>query len=545
MKKPLLSLLAFLTAVGTACCQTFSSSSIPIVVIDTKGATIPDEPKITADLHIINNGPGQRNRLTDRPALTTKIGIERRGATSQQFFPKKPYGLETRDAAGVEGVSMSVLGLPEEEDWVLNATYNDKTLLREVLTYDIYRRMSRYWATNTRFCEVVLNGQYEGIYILMERLKRDRNRVNIANLRTTDNSGDALTGGYILKIDKTEGAPARSWTSPHRSEISGRSMMIQVEHPKIEDLTDTQFQYIRKYITDVENAFAAPNYQDAQTGVRQFIDEESFVDYVLINEIARNVDAYRLSTFFYKDRDSRGGKLTMGPIWDFNLSYGNADYCDGFKHVGWAFDFNRVCPGDGYQVPFWWSQLMKDRQFSRKLSDKYTTLRKTVLATDRLEAYIDSAATALREPRERNFQRWPVIGQKVWPNYFVGRTYEEEVSFLKTWLRNRLAWMDENLPRFSQDVLAAEPAEPTAILTAGTDPQTRGLTVAYHLAKPGKVRLTLMDILGRSLGQNSPLDQSSGRHQVQFGTSDSAGGLQLLVLEVDGVAVDRLKVLRP
>lgn len=539
--------LVFGLLTQSAVAQTLTSSNLPIIRIDTKGKAILDEPKIGADLAIIDNGPNIRNNLTDKPALTSKIGIEKRGASSQALFPKKPYGFELRDTAGVEGVSRSVLGLPEEEDWVLNATYNDKTLLREVLTYDLYRRMSPYWATQTRFCEVVLNGDYQGIYILMEKIKRDKNRVAITSLKKTDNTGDAVTGGYLLKIDKQEGAVSKNWYSPYYPNGTTKSkVLIQVDNPKVEDLTDQQFDYIKKYVTDVETAFTKPDYQDSTAGVRKFIDEDSFVDFLLINEISRNIDGYRLSSFFYKDRDSKGGKLTMGPIWDFNLTYGNVDFCGGNNPEGWVYNFNTFCPQDFYFIPFWWDKLVKDAQFGRKVRDKYLRLRKDVLKTERINAYIDSTAAVIREARERNFQRWPVIGQKLWNNSFVGKTYDEETAFLKSWLQKRLQWMDQNIPILAQDVLAVEPQTTVSafVVRASPNPYVRNLTVNYQIRKTGKVWLKMVDLAGKPVVEIDEKQKNPGSYHVTVSIPPAASGLQLLILEVDGVPVSRTKVLQ-
>ena len=188
---------------------------------------------------------GKRNTLTDKASFSSVIGIELRGATSQDFFPKKPYGLELRDSTGVNSVAKSVLGMPSESDRVFNAVYNDKTLVREMLTYDFYRKMSPYYASRFRYCELMLNGEYRGIYLVMERLKRDKNRVNISSIKKTDLTGDALTGGYILKIDKTEGSASRSWTSSYAAGPNRLPLKIQIDRPKPEDLAEEQFQYIK------------------------------------------------------------------------------------------------------------------------------------------------------------------------------------------------------------------------------------------------------------------------------------------------------------
>ena len=537
--------LCLAATVAPAQAQSFTSSNLPIVLVNTNGQTILDEPKIIAELRIIDNGPGKINTVTDTPTFVSKIGIERRGATSQQFFPKKPYGFELRDTSGVKSVNASVLGMPAESDWVLNATYNDKTLIRETLTYDLNRQMSRYYTPRYRYCEVVLNGNYDGVYILFEKIKRDKNRVNISSIKKTDVTGDALTGGYIFKIDKTEGSPSRSWNSPYRG-AQGQPIAIQIDRPKPEDLAEEQVQYAKTYITDFENALKGAQYQDSLTGYRKYINDDSFVDYLLLTEVSKNVDGYRLSTFFYKDRDSKGanGKLTIGPIWDYNLTYGNANYCLGNTPQGWAFDFTRTCPADPFQMPFWWDRLMSDRAFATKVRVKYQALRQTVLKTERIQAYVDSVAGVLTEARTRNFQRWPVIGTYVWPNSYIGQTYADEVTYLKTWVKQRLEWMDTAVLPFGAAVLATEPTTPDPfLLSVSPNPSAGEVTLRYQLPRRADLRLTITDAAGQALHTLALPGQSAGEHRRILRNLPTTPGVYFLQIESDGRSVSR-KIIR-
>ncbi len=532
---------------GFARAQTLTSSNLPIILITTNGQTIPNEPKIVAEWRIIDNGPGQRNAVTDKPAFAGKIGIEGRGSTSQQFFPKKPYGVELRDSTGGNSVNASILGMPAESDWVLNATYNDKTLIREALTYDLNRQMSTYYTPRYRYCEVVLNGAYEGVYLLFEKIKRNKNRVNITSLKKTDVSGDALTGGYLFKIDKTEGSASRTWVSPFPAP-TGQSIPIQIDRPKPEDLAEEQFQYAKRYVTDFETVLRSPQYQDSATGYRHYSNDDSFIDYLLLTEVCRNVDGYRLSTFFYKDRNGSrnagagGGKLTMGPIWDYNLAFGNANYCSGSAYQGWAFDFPRVCPGDAYAMPFWWDRLLSDPAFANRVRIKYQGLRQTVLRTDRMLTYIDSVATVLTEARTRNFGRWPVIGVYVWPNAYVGPTYESEIASLKTWVQQRLTWMDTAILPFGAPVLATGP-EFDFNLIISPNPSAGDVVIRYRLPRRTNLQLTLTDATGRTVRTRNWPNQPAGEHQQTLGDLPTMPGVYLLRLETDGQLLSQ-KVLR-
>lgn len=508
--------------------QSFFDSNLPIILIDTRGKTIVDDPKIVAEMRIVDNSTGKRNVITDNASFSSVIGIELRGASSQVLFPKKPYGIELRDSTGINSVTKSVLGMPSESDWVLNATYNDKTLVRETLTYDFYRKMSPYYASRFRYCELVLNGEYRGIYILMERLKRDKNRVNITSIKKTDIVGDAVTGGYILKVDKTEGSASATWTSPYTAGSLRVPVRIQIDRPKPEDLAPEQIQYINRYVTDFENALNGPDFTDTDKGFRKFVDENSFIDYLLLTEICKNVDGYRLSAYFYKDRDSKNPKIVMGPIWDYNLTYGNADYCNGNSYTGWAFDFNSVCPQDGYQIPFWWNRMLQDLTFGKKVKEKYRALRQTVLTPQRLSAFVDSTTSLVTEARIRNFTKWPVIGVYVWPNGYVGATYQKEVDYLKDWITQRLGWMDVAIEQFGVAPLAIEPNA----LRLGPNPSIGDVLVTLPLPDPTDVALTLTDMQGSSVHQVRWPSQPAGTFERTLSADQFTRGPGTYVLTV-------------
>jgi hypothetical protein len=476
----------------------FTSSNLPIIVLDTEGRTIVDEPKVAARLGIIYNGVGIRNHLTDPfNGYDGRIGIEIRGASSQSF-PKKSYAFETRDDTGAAR-NVSLLGIPAENEWILYAPYTDKSMLRDVLTYDITRRMGHY-ASRVRFCEVVLNGQYQGVYVLMEKIKRDKARVNVARLAPEDSTGDALTGGYILKIDKSVGPEVGGWTSPYPPLIPNYRIFYQYHDPKPSELTPVQKAYIEDFITDFERVMNSSTFNDPVNGYARFIDVPSFVDFFLVNEIGRNVDGYRISTFFHKDRDSRGGKLFAGPVWDFNLAFGNADYYGGSNRGGYQIDF--AIPTDGAQVPAWWSKLVRDSTFAAALNARWQVLRAGVLHTDSLFHAIDTTVALLGEAQGRNYSRWPILGTYVWPNAFVGVSYTSEIDYLKTWMLERFAWLDEHLPQLAQPEEVVDPvAAANRLSTVYPNPSTGPVSFTLTLARREAVLVALYDLLGREVAR--------------------------------------------
>lgn len=489
--------LILLFCSGFASAQTFSSSDLPIIVIQTNGNVIVDEPKVVVNMGIINNGPGQRNNINDPPNnYSGKVAIELRGSSSQ-MFPKKQYGFELIDAMGAE-VKATLLGLPPESDWVLFAPYNDKTLMRDVLAYKLAGDLGSY-APRTVYCELVMDGQYQGIYVLIEKIKRSPDRVNINKLDPGENTGDDVTGGYIIKIDKNTGDADPGWLSVYPP--PGRSAQQQVnflyEYPKEEEITFQQREYIKNFMNEFEWKLKSSDFNDPIDGYARYIDVGSFIDFLIINEISKNIDGYRLSTFMHKQKNSDGGKLFMGPVWDFNLGFGNADYCNGWETSGMSFSFNSICPGDWWLVPFWWDRLLDDPSFSKKLSVRWTELRNSVFTDENILAYIDMLTDLLSESQQRNFQRWPVLGRHIWPNYFVGSTFQQEVDWLKTWIVSRNAFLDT---WFGGLVTNPElPLDNDNTLKVYPNPSADKFVFDLRLRRPGQVTIIIYDMTGRKV----------------------------------------------
>jgi hypothetical protein len=415
----------------------FASSNLPIIVIETHGRYITDEPEIIADMGIIDNGPGVRNNLSDPSNnYNGKIEIEFRGESSQ-MFPKKSFKVKTVIAANVD-TTVSLLGMPKEDDWVLYAPYTDKTMMRNTLSYMLGNKTGHY-ATRTKYCELVINGEYQGVYVLMEKIKRDDNRVDISKLSGNATQGDNLTGGYILRVDKIDFNDYPAWISAPEPRLPNENnISFQFFDPDGEDLTASEKNYIKDYIFDFQSSLTNSNFKDQQAGYKKFIDMNSFVDFMLINELNKNIDAYVYSTYMHKDKDSKGGKLKMGPIWDFNLAFGNVDYNTNSQFApGWMYHEN-------YRM-FWFRRLMQDPEFSDKFSCRWNELKQTIFNTSYINQWIDSTASVLEESQKRNYNRWPILGTYVWPNQFVGDTYASEIVFLKNWIAERIKWMEDNL----------------------------------------------------------------------------------------------------
>lgn len=447
-------ILSLLLIVSSLYGQNISfTSKLPIFYLDTNGKTIPDDPKIEAHLEIAWKPNGQNSTTDSHDHFKGNIKIEVRGSSSQSF-PKKSYGFELKDDQWND-MDFPLLNLPDEEDWILYAPYSDKSLIRNVLTFTLAAKLSNGYVPRCRFVELFLNNKYEGVYVLMEKIKRDNSRVDVAKLKEDDISGEELTGGYIVKIDKTTGSGGDGWSSSYMNR-SNKHTFYQYDYPKPEDIRPEQKTYIQKYISDFETS-VDNLWHDEQKGYQNYINEETFYDYVIVNELTRNVDGYRLSAFLNKDKN---GKLNAGPIWDYNLTYGNADYYHGWYTSGLVLYEN--IGSDSWQVPFWWIKLVEDDAFANPMRCRWETLKEDVLSESNIMGVIDSLTNYLGSSIDRNFNRWPILSQHVWPNYYIGYNYGNEINWMKDWITDRLTSLDSELPgTCDQSTLAAEIGDKT------------------------------------------------------------------------------------
>lgn len=421
----------------------FSSSLLPIVEINTNGNVIQNDPKVMADMKIRFNGQGVRNYMTDAPNdYNGKIGIEYRGNFSLSL-PQKPYAFETWDING-NAIDSSLLGMPAESDWVLLANYNDKSFARNILPFHIFDSMGNY-ATRMRLVDVVLNGEYQGIYLLGEKIKRGNNRVDVDKLEPQEITGIDLTGGYILKIDYWDNND--SWQLSHSPiGFPGLDVHMVYVYPKPEDIVMQQKTYIQNFIDDYENALYGSNFAHPSLGYRAFIDVPSFIDYFIVNEVCRNGDGFKKSRFFSKDRDKNDGtvkKLKAGPVWDFD--WAEKDMWGGSED-GSQFIYG-LCDQD-VNAPGWYIRLLEDTLFANELRCRYDDLRRSILKETYIDAKIDSVAQAVDESQVWHYQTWGHLGSATGTPEVQApsQTYAEEVQRLKDWFHRRLTWLDANMP---------------------------------------------------------------------------------------------------
>ena len=419
--------------------QTFTDSNLPIVSITTDNnpntnlpLDILDDPKILATMKIIKRPDGTRNYLTDINTPTFlnyngRIGIEIRGSSSQTL-PKKGYGLTTLKADNTSNNNVELLGMPSENDWVLNGIAFDPSLIRDYLSYNLSRQIGNY-ATRTAYCEVVINGEYKGLYILQEKIKAGSDRVNVLKIGTSDITSPNVTGGFITKADKTTGGDPIAWSMPSYT----TTVDFIHELPKPAAVQPAQTTYIYNQFLQLASTSNA-NATSVINGYPSVIDVPSFVDFMLINELASNADAYQFSTYFHKDRN---GKLRAGPIWDFNLTYGNDLFLWGYdrsKTNIWQFS-----NGDNEGAKFW-TDLFNNPMYKCYFAKRWNQLTQTgqPLNYSSLVQFIDATLSYISEAKVREHQKWGTVTNQ-----------DTEITNLKAFLSNRISWITTNLGSYS------------------------------------------------------------------------------------------------
>lgn len=423
------------------------SSNLPIVLLDTDAA-IAGAASTTltgTNVLVVDTDPvSSRATTTGLPDYGGRGGLRLRGRSSLSF-PQKQYKFETWDGAGRE-TGAELLGMPAESDWVLHAPYTDKALMRNALAYATWGRMG--WPTlKTRFVEVFLNDDgdgefryaddYAGVYMLVEAITLERLGLSPPEA-ANDPSG--ITGGFIIETGPSD-------DQEFATTGSGRTAGHKHRDPGREQLTTAQRSWIRDYYTAFEQALYGQGFKHPGTGLpySDYTNVASQVDYRIAREWSRNFDGG--STYSHVPR---GGQLTMGPLWDYNWAFGNVNYAEGgdlpgHRIDGWNRSFTSLVPW----AP-WWLRFEQDPDWWQRFIDRWTDLREGVLGDAAVGAEIDRMANALgAEAATRHFTRWPQLGQFTVispPGWQTRTTYQSEVNYLKNWVRDRSAWIDQQFP---------------------------------------------------------------------------------------------------
>ena len=443
----------------------FISSNIPIVKLTTLNAPINDNVKVPVLMQIIDNGPGNINFANETNyAYEGQILTEWQGFTGPSY-PKKNYDFDLINNSGAK-IDTVLMGLPSENDFVFKAEYLDHSLLKNTITYEFARRMNQY-APRTKPCEIILDGEYIGYYTLTETIKRDQNRVDIANLSLNDTAGIDLTGGYIIEMN-INGDPGAWYSNYDPINVATAGSPVEFKHvdPKAAEILPVQANYIHAFVDSFETALNASTFMDPIIGYRNYIDVSTFIDFLIVNEFSVNYDSYGRSTFMYKEKNTDGGKLKIGPPWDYDraLDYGNMG-----ASAGWVW---QICH-PYWPFPFWWSKMYSDSRYQNELACRWKTLRQDELKTENFIFFIDSMATLLQGPAERNFTIW---------NDLAGQSYSTQINSLKTFLTTRLDWIDNELAPFSNyEINFMLPEDTSSCVSLNYDASiTNGSSLSYN-----------------------------------------------------------------
>ena len=391
--------------------QLFPDSGVPVFWIETED----QQPIVSKDDYLnatLKVDPGtaydQENRL-----IYTEI--RGRGNSTWQM-PKKPYRMKFDEKE-------PILGFGATKNWVLLANYADKTLLRNYAAFEMGHLVMDGFTPRTRFVEVYLNGQYEGVYHLTDQIRVEEDRVDIDELDGDEVADDIITGGYLLEID--ERLDEDRW---FYSEV----LKLPFTFKSPEDPNDGQFDYITSYIGRFESIINDPQIGERSAEYEALIDVASFVNFYLVSEVTKNNDTGgNLSVYAHKPRN---GKLTMGPLWDFDIAMGNINYNGNDNPEGWWIKTNNK----------WYVRLFNDPKFTAAVKARWQEVL-PILRTTIMEKIDEAAFGTLHVAQQRNFQRWDILNEWVWPNADVFGSYEGEMDYLKEWLTARINWMDSEI----------------------------------------------------------------------------------------------------
>lgn len=425
-------------------------SHLPLVIIDTAGTEIPGKPvydettgevvsytlsaagetMIPAHMEVIDSQTAN-NHPDDLPAVDSAIQIRVRGNSSREF-EKSNYAIRLVDTMGLNA-PQEIMGMGAHHEWVLHGPFLDKTLLRNYMWYNIAGEIMDY-APNVRFCEVILNGEYQGVYVMTENITSGQDGTR---LELSVSKKDSMFTGYLLRLDK--GSANRLQNLNNFTSYTLRTAMaVEIIYPGMSNLTEELKRSIERDFSDFEKMLYSYDYDHPEYGSEQYIDTQSFIDYFLINELTCNYDAGWMSAYMYKGVDSRYRMC----VWDFNSA------CNNYQE-------SMITPEHfEMQNALWYFMLMKDESFTDQLISRYRQLRKTYFDEEYLNQYIDDVITYLGPAIERNYEKWGhTFGSEydmLKPQDRNPRSYEEAIVDMKAFLHKRIQWMDENIETLSQ-----------------------------------------------------------------------------------------------
>ncbi|WP_276091126.1 CotH kinase family protein [Pedobacter sp. JY14-1] len=386
----------------------YTFTGLPIIYLETEAPVLSKEESVKGKMQIDANNSGYQQTVTE-------FQMEMRGRGNTTWgMPKKPYRIKLDKKA-------EILGMAAAKKWVLLANFSDKTMLRNNIAFELGKRFEAAFTPKSRFVEVVLNGEYLGNYLLTDQVEVGETRVNIPEL-DEDSPDSDISGGYLLEVDARLDEPY--WF------ITKNNLAFTIKSP--EEITSSQFKYISDYVQLAEDAIYGGNFAGPSKGYEEYINVESFINWYLVNELTKNNDAaFFSSVFMHKDRH---GKLSLGPIWDFDIALGNVNYNGNNDPQGWWI-----------ATSGWMFRLFEDPAFRKRVKARWTVLKTTQVNT--IFDFINQQAAYLKLSQRQNFNKWDVLYNYTWPNAVVLGSYDNEVQYMKEWLAKRIAWMDDEFKK--------------------------------------------------------------------------------------------------
>jgi hypothetical protein len=401
--------------------QFYQITNLPTVVINTKGAqeVTSKEEELSSVVYIVS-GEGKKLLATE------KTGVRGRGNASWNF-PKKPYRLKFDE-------KQQLLDAPAKaKKWTLINNYGDKTLMRNILAFELSRRFGLAYTPYCHPVDVVLNGEYRGCYQLCDQIEVNKNRVNITEMEPEDVTLPELSGGYLIEVDAYASTEASHFYSTLGTPVT-------IKSPDDEDIVNAQTRYITDYFNRMENAVFASNFADPETGYRRYLDLDSFLKHFMVGEMSGNTDTY-WSVYMTKDRES--DKFFTGPVWDFDIAFDNDQRTYPIEaHTDYIFASKGSVASEAMRRMV--NRIVKEDEGARqRLLELWSEARNTkgIDETSLLE-YVDKTVELLNESQKLNFLRWNILSERVHENPQASGSYEGEVAIVKNFIRKRLPQMD-------------------------------------------------------------------------------------------------------
>ena len=403
------------------------STTLPVIYMNTMGQQILKENAIWGNIALLD-GNGEEQSVFSVPNSIYRATIKYRGASSYKRFDKKQYRIKFYKNKKDSAKKVSLAGMGANSEWVLNGPYLDKTLIRNKLVYDLARELNG-WAPDSRFVELFVDGEYQGVYLAVEPVTNGESRLRLSEFGLL--SGETA---YIVSRDRsdTESEELKTW-----GKTAGyTNNSLYIGYPSKNKVTEKQKAYIQKDISEFEQVLYGENFSDKRIGYQAYIDMDNWVDYFIINEFAMNYDAGNLSTYVYKEL---GGKLQLA-VWDFNNGF------DNFQGSRKSTDILHTVKNS------WIEKLWQDKNFRDRVCERYVQLRKTTLSEEHISEKIASYQEELGDAVDRNFKVW---GYSFSEALLAGTTkegtprdlgsYEEAMKQLTDTIRERLAYLDKEL----------------------------------------------------------------------------------------------------